>query len=95
MRCLRSARLLADRDLAEDEALGFAFMRGARLGLGLWFAAEARRKSAGRHGAEDTAATTSAVSAVERGAHELWEIHSLLGLYFLATYREEGPDDDA
>jgi len=88
-------RLLADRDLAEDEALGFAFMRGARLGLGLWFAAEARRKSAGRHGAEDTAATTSAVSAVERGAHELWEIHSLLGLYFLATYREEGPDDDA
>ena len=88
-------RLLAGPGLAEDEALGFALC-GAR-GWG-WVSGSRRSKEKAVRGTargRRTPATTSAVSAAGRGAHELWEIHSLLGLYFLATYREEAPDDDA
>ncbi len=73
---LSLCRLVADRDFAEEEALGFAFLRGARLGLGLWFSMEVR------------AAVPAGSSA------ELLELFSLLGLYFLATYREEDSDDN-
>ena len=37
-------RLLAGRDFSEDEALGFAFMHNAKLGLGLWFASEVQSR---------------------------------------------------
>ncbi|HUI72192.1 MAG TPA: HEAT repeat domain-containing protein, partial [Spirochaetia bacterium] len=77
-------QLLGDRDFAEDEALGFAFMRGPRLGLGLWFSVEVK-------------ALLSSPRPTGRGLSlsELTEIDSLLGLYFLATYQEEGLEDEA
>jgi HEAT repeat protein len=78
---LALCRLLADRDFEEDEALGFAFMRDARLGLGLWFSVEVR--------------DVLRAPANGRAANpELWEIDSLLGLYFLADYKEEVPGED-
>ena len=78
---LSLCRLLADRDFEEDEALGFAFMKDARLGLGLWFSVEVRNL------------LHDPSSSVENSS-ELWEIDSLLGLYFLASYREEEPGED-
>lgn len=75
-------RLLADRDFDEDEALGFAFLRGARLGLGFWFSVEARNVFRG-----------PAAAMADESRAELREIDSLLGLYFLATYRAEMEDD--
>jgi len=72
---LNLCRLLAGRNFVEDEALGFAFMHSAKLGIGLWFVSEvkARRESL-------------------RGT-ELLEIDALLGVYFLAGYRET-PDEE-
>jgi MFS family permease len=63
-------RLLAGRDFAEDEALGFAFMHNPALGLGLWFASEVKSRLYGLRGTG------------------LLEIDALLGVYFLASYRE-------
>ena len=42
---LGACRHLSGRDLPEDEALGFAFLHSARLGLGLWFAGEVETRS--------------------------------------------------
>jgi hypothetical protein len=72
-------RLLSGHDLPEDEALGFAFLHSARLGLGLWFAGEVKP-----HGL-DGEATPAAEAA------ELLEIEAALGVYFLASY-QEGPE---
>ncbi len=69
-------RNLAGHDLAEDEALGFAFMHSARLGLGLWFAGEVTSRILGRDG------EPPGVSP------ELLEIEAALGVYFLASYQE-------
>jgi hypothetical protein len=41
---LNVSRLLAGRAFSEDEALGFAFMHDAKLGLGLWFASEVQSR---------------------------------------------------
>ena len=43
-------RRLAGNDLPEDEALGFAFLHSARLGLGLWFAGEVKTRHFGEAG---------------------------------------------
>jgi MFS family permease len=67
---LNVCKLLAGRDFAEDEALGFAFMHDPTLGLGLWFASEVRSRLYGLHGTA------------------ILEIDALLGMYFLAAYRE-------
>jgi HEAT repeat protein len=85
---LSLCRLMADRDFQEDEALGFAFMRGARLGLGVWFSVEARNLLHGESGKAAAAAPSA-----DQSRTELWEIDSLLGLYFLATYRQEDPEE--
>ena len=69
-------RLLSGHDLPEDEALGFAFLHSARLGLGLWFAGEVKSRSL-----DEAAAPTSE-------AAELLEIEAALGVYFLASYQE-------
>ncbi len=74
---LGACRLLSGHDLPEDEALGFAFLHSARLGLGLWFAGEVRLQS-------DAARGPSAMPA----AAELLEIEAALGVYFLASYQE-------
>jgi hypothetical protein len=74
-------RELAGTDLPEDEALGFAFMHSARLGLGLWFAGEVNMRCM------DGAAAPAAE------ASELLEIEAALGLYFLASY-QEAPEED-
>jgi HEAT repeat protein len=65
-------RRLAGNDLAEDEALGFAFLHSARLGLGLWFAGEVRSRHAAAGG----------------GDGDLLEIEAALGVYFLASYQD-------
>ncbi len=41
---LRLCRLLYGRDIAEEEAIGFALMHRPRLGLGLWFTSEVRSR---------------------------------------------------
>jgi hypothetical protein len=69
-------RLLSGHDLPEDEALGFAFLHSARLGLGLWFAGDVKTRSL------DGAAAPTAKAA------ELLEIEAALGVYFLASYQE-------
>jgi MFS family permease len=74
-------RLLSGRDLPEDEALGFAFLHSARLGLGLWFAGEVKSRCL------DGAAAPTAASA------ELLEIEAALGVYFLASYRPASEED--
>ena len=54
-------RRLAGNDLPEDEALGFAFLHSARLGLGLWFAGEVKTRhfgEAGGHGDRRRSAAT-------------------------------------
>jgi len=75
------SRVLAGNDLAEDEALGFAFLRSPRLGLGLWFAGQVRERS-----------IDQGAAAVPKAA-ELLEIEAALGVYFLASYRET-PEED-
>jgi hypothetical protein len=47
---LNLCRMLSGRDATEEEALGFAFMHNARLGLGLWFASEVRSRLAALQG---------------------------------------------
>jgi MFS family permease len=69
-------RRLSGHDLPEDEALGFAFLHSARLGLGLWFADEVKSLS------------LDGVSAPTPRAAELLEIEAALGVYFLASYQE-------
>ena len=80
---LALARLMAGRSFGEEEALGFAFMRSPRLGLGLWFAVEVKAMKPAPAAQPD--ASPSA---------DLGEIDSLLGLYFLASYREESPEEE-
>ncbi len=41
---LQLCRLLYGRDIAEEEAIGFALMHRPRLGLGLWFTSEVRSR---------------------------------------------------
>ena len=45
-------RQLACRGFSEDDALGFAFMHNAKLGLGLWFTSEVKLRLAGLRGTE-------------------------------------------
>jgi hypothetical protein len=73
---LAVCRAAAGRDVPEDEALGFAFMRSPKLGLGLWFASEVRSRLA------------------DLGRTELLETDALLGLYFLAGYRESDAGEE-
>ena len=68
-------RRLSGQDIHEDEALGFAFMHSAQLGLGLWFASEVKSHLIDR---ADPAAADS----------ELLEIEAALGVYFLASYQD-------
>jgi MFS family permease len=49
---LTLCRLLSGRDATEEEALGFAFMHNAKLGLGLWFASEVRSRLESLQGSE-------------------------------------------
>ncbi len=76
-------RRLAGNDLPEDEALGFAFMHSARLGLGLWFAGEVKSRHHGESGGP-----AGAGDAPVRGDADLLEIEAALGVYFLASYQE-------
>jgi hypothetical protein len=69
-------KLVAGKDLAEDEALGFAFMHSPTLGLGLWFASEVKSRLYGLRGTD------------------LLEIDALLGVYFLASYREMPEEEE-
>ncbi|HVO38706.1 MAG TPA: MFS transporter [Spirochaetia bacterium] len=79
---LALCRVMAGKDFDEEEALGYAFMRSPRLGLGLWFAVEVKTMQEEPGPAQETARA------------ELREICSLLGLYFMASYREEGPEEE-
>ncbi|HEY9593112.1 MAG TPA: MFS transporter [Spirochaetia bacterium] len=45
-------RLLSGREVTEEEALGFAFMHNAKLGLGLWFVTEVKTRLKGLAGSE-------------------------------------------
>ncbi len=45
-------RQLSGQDIQEDEALGFAFMHSAQLGLAMWFASEVRARMASIAGTE-------------------------------------------
>jgi len=47
---LALCRAAAGREVAEDEALGFAFLHSPKLGLGLWFATEVRSRLAALKG---------------------------------------------
>jgi HEAT repeat protein len=49
---LQLCRLLYGKDIAEEEALGFALMHRPRLGLGLWFTSEVRSRLQSLHGSE-------------------------------------------
>jgi hypothetical protein len=80
-------RRLAGNDLPEDEALGFAFMHSARLGLGLWFAGEVKARHLGDAGGPAGGPSTTADLPV-RGDADLLEIEAALGVYFLASYQE-------
>jgi hypothetical protein len=73
---LNLCKLLAGREFSEDEALGFAFMHNAKLGLGLWFASEVRTRLSSLRGTD------------------LLEVDALLGMYFLASYRETAEEDE-
>lgn len=73
-------RHLSGHDLPEDEALGFAFLHSARLGLGLWFAGEVKAHSA------------AIAVTPDPEAAELLEIEAALCVYFLASYQET-PDE--
>ncbi len=74
-------RRLAGNDLPEDEALGFAFLHSARLGLGLWFAGEVKSRHLGGQ-------SGTAPDAPVHGDADLLEIEAALGVYFLASYQE-------
>jgi HEAT repeat protein len=67
-------RHLSGHDIPEDEALGFAFMRSARLGLALWFASEVRTRMAAITSAElaeiDLALGLYAFASYEEPAEE-------------------------
>jgi MFS family permease len=72
-------RVLSGHDVPEDEALGFAFLHSARLGLGLWFASAVKSRCLDH-------ATGAAPEETE-----LLEIEAALGVYFLASYQEAPP----
>jgi hypothetical protein len=79
------SRLLAGRGFAEDDALGFAFMHNAKLGLGLWFTSEVKMRLDAPSAPEDGGGL--------RGS-EILEIDALLGMYFLSAYRETVEEEE-
>jgi hypothetical protein len=87
------SRLLAGRGFSEDDALGFAFMHNAKLGLGLWFTSEVKARLGGANAAQYRGGANAAEYRGGLRGTDVLEIDALLAMYFLSAYREIGEEE--